>query len=158
MNKPARACISDCYVLSLDQIKGTCVSVKVEGGVIATGDKLALMPLNAVCVVKGIMLHEQKVEYTKAGDNAEIAIQTEEDVDSTIIKGGMVLASLEHCIRPVKSFRAQIVTLEIETPITPGYQVFVHCYSLKVPAKIARLEKTIVGATEKKRPKYCPRV
>eukprot|EP01022_Parablepharisma_sp_SALTPOND_P026316 TRINITY_DN627_c0_g1_i1.p4 TRINITY_DN627_c0_g1~~TRINITY_DN627_c0_g1_i1.p4 ORF type:complete len:585 (-),score=90.41 TRINITY_DN627_c0_g1_i1:23729-25483(-) len=153
LDKPIRACISDSYVSSAETMKGTCVSAKIEGGAIETGNNLVLMPLNVPCTVKTIIIGENKTNVTKAGDTAEISIHTTEKLDPASIKSGMVLSSIEYPINPITKFKTQIITFELQTPITLGYHIVVHCYSLKVPAKFAKIEKAISEGVEKKFPK-----
>lgn len=153
IDKPIRVFISDSYISTFEQIKGLCVSGKVEGGVIEAGDKLILMPLKAKCTIKGIMTGEQKVKKAKAGEAAEIALQIEGDLDQSLVKNGMILSSLAYPVNVITRFKAQIMTFELQTPITLGREIILHCYSLKVPAKFVKLEKSVTGEIEKKHPK-----
>lgn len=153
VDKPIRICISDAYAASNEYLKGTCVSAKIEGGAVQQGDKLLLMPLDVVCTVRGMTAGGAKTEVARAGDAVEISIQLAGEVDVSAVKSGMVLSSVEHPISVVTSFRAQIMTFELLTPIPLGHYVVVYCASLKVPAKFSKLEKLIVGDKEKKRPK-----
>jgi len=153
LDKPIRCCVSDCYTSSVEYLKGTCISAKIEGGVVQSGDKLLLQPLGMACQVKDIMIGDQKASIAKAGDSAEIGIQPEEELDISLVKSGMVLCSIEHPINIITKFKAQIMTFELTVPITLGCQIFIHCFSLKAPAKITKIEKSISDGIEKKNPK-----
>jgi len=153
LDKPIRACVSDAYASSAEQAKGTCLSTRIEGGVIEEGNTLLLRPVDVKCLVKGIMIAGEKVPYAKAGDTAEISVQFNCELDTALIKSGMVLSSIEYPINIITKFRAQIMTFNLLTPITLGHNVIIYCSSLKVPAKFSKLEKLVIGETEKKRPK-----
>lgn len=62
-------------------IIGSAITGKIEGGVLKCGDTVLLMPCNMKIKIKTIVAKSKKVQFAKAGDYVEIAINLGSDLD-----------------------------------------------------------------------------
>jgi len=150
IKKPTRFCISDGYK-EMGQSAGVTVSGKLEAGIIAKGDKLLLMPLQEICGVKAIKVHNENRDYTIAGDSADITL-----VGLDLQKmNGHVLCDPESPVPVVKRFKAHLVTFELRVPLLKGHKVTLYTHAVREVAKIKRLIAILdkQGNAEKLRPR-----
>ena len=56
IDKPFRMTITNVYEGHFGRLSGHCLSGKVEGGVLKKDDKCIILPLDAQCVVKDIVV------------------------------------------------------------------------------------------------------
>lgn len=75
IDKPLRVNITNFYESPGGRIKGHCISGKIEGGVVKKDDKLVILPQNCQCVVKDILLNNEKVKMAAVGDNVDIQLK-----------------------------------------------------------------------------------
>ncbi|XP_044532970.1 HBS1-like protein isoform X1 [Gracilinanus agilis] len=150
IEKPFRLCVSDVFK---DQGSGFCVTGKIEAGYIQTGDRLLAMPPNETCTAKGIMLHDEPVDWAAAGDHVSLTLV---GMDIIKINVGCIFCGPKEPIKACTRFRARILIFNIEIPITKGFPVLLHYQTVSEPATIRRLISILhksTGEVTKKRPK-----
>ncbi|XP_027706451.1 HBS1-like protein isoform X5 [Vombatus ursinus] len=150
IEKPFRLCVSDVFK---DQGSGFCVTGKVEAGYIQTGDRLLAMPPNETCTAKGIMLHDEPVDWAAAGDHISLTLV---GMDIIKINVGCIFCGPKEPIKACTRFRARILIFNIEIPITKGFPVLLHYQTVSEPATIRRLISILhksTGEVTKKKPK-----
>jgi elongation factor 1 alpha-like protein len=148
-----RFIVSDVYKDAISGI-GVAVGGRIEGGFVAKGDKLLLMPLNQIVTVKMIKFQDNAVEYAYSGHNVDIGII---GVDISKISLGSVLCDPQNPVSICSKFQAQILTFsELPVPILRGTQAMFHIHCLSMPATISKLLHTIdkrTGSIAQKNPK-----
>ncbi|XP_043857246.1 HBS1-like protein isoform X1 [Dromiciops gliroides] len=150
IEKPFRLCVSDVFK---DQGSGFCVTGKIEAGYIQTGDRLLAMPPNETCTAKGIMLHDEPVDWAAAGDHVSLTLV---GMDIIKINVGCIFCGPKEPIKACTRFRARILIFNIEIPITKGFPVLLHYQTVSEPATIRRLISVLhksTGEVTKKKPK-----
>ena len=168
-NLPTRACINDAYTATIGDLIGSTISVKIEGGIIADGDKLLLLPLGVILTVKGILTAGDRLPYVLAGNTAEIALNFPPKFDIqhilysiyiyiyniyNINSSGMVLSSQKYPTNCVTYIKVQLLTFELKIPLLRGQTVIFHCHAVKISGKILKIEKIFSPKGEKTNPKY----
>jgi len=130
------------------------VSGKVESGIVSTGDKLLLMPLNEVCTVKALQIHGEQKKYVFSGESADIGLT---DIEYSHVNIGAVLCDPEFPVSIVKTFTAHIVTFSLSKPITNGYTCeFYHqsfCEPVEIKKLISILDK-LTAEVKSKNPRF----
>ena len=104
INKPLRVNITNFYESPLGRIKGHCISGKIEGGVMKKDEKVVILPQNCQCIIKDILVGNEKVKEAKAGDNIEAQIKLIDETFFETIKFGNVVSSLKYSIPVSKKF------------------------------------------------------
>lgn len=84
----------------------SCVSGKIESGVLSVGDKVLVCPLKEQAIVKGISLDEVPVRIAFAGDQAAVSLS---GIDISTITVGSVLSDPGKVISVTNRFRCRIV-------------------------------------------------
>eukprot|EP01103_Thecamoeba_quadrilineata_P000015 TRINITY_DN1000_c0_g1_i1.p1 TRINITY_DN1000_c0_g1~~TRINITY_DN1000_c0_g1_i1.p1 ORF type:complete len:641 (+),score=139.19 TRINITY_DN1000_c0_g1_i1:1-1923(+) len=134
VDKPFRVCVSDVYK---SQASGLTIAGKIESGFVTTGDNLMVVPLNEVCVVKGLRVNEESVPFASAGDNVDISVA---NVDISALSIGQFLCDPEAPIKTATRFVATIITFStLAYPLTLGAQVDLHYQTINEPAVISKL-------------------
>ncbi|KAI8820643.1 P-loop containing nucleoside triphosphate hydrolase protein [Fimicolochytrium jonesii] len=160
IDKPFRLSVTDYFKGGIGAGGGggaVSVSGRIEGGNVQVGDSVTVLPINEVGVVRAIEVAEESVKWAVAGDNALMSLT---GVDMTHINIGSLLCDPSAPVPITSHFRAQIVTFDIDIPLTIGVPVVLHHQSLTEQATITRLESLINKATNevtKKNPRALPR-
>ncbi|XP_043932214.1 HBS1-like protein isoform X1 [Protopterus annectens] len=150
VEKPFRLCVSDVFK---DQGSGFCVTGKIEAGYVQTGDKILAMPPNETCSVKGIVLHDEPVDWAAAGDHVSLTVT---GMDIIKINVGCLFCDPKEPIKACTRFRARVLIFNIDLPITQGFPVLLHYQTVSEPATIRRLVSILhksTGEVLKRRPK-----
>lgn len=79
IDKPLRVNITNFYESTIGKLKGHCISGKIEGGMLKKDDKLVILPQNCQCIVKDILLNNEKVKEAVVGDNVDIQLKLIEE-------------------------------------------------------------------------------
>lgn len=135
LNQPFRLVISDIFK-STGSSSGCCLAGRIESGMIQTGDKLQIMPLNETANVKGISINDFPAVSSFAGDQV---ILTVSGPDPSAISVGSVLCDPTEPIRVTSRIEARIVIFNIDIPITKGYPVVLHYQSVSEAGTICKL-------------------
>ncbi|XP_046409743.1 protein HBS1 [Neodiprion fabricii] len=154
VDQPFRFSVNDIY-------KGTgsgfCVSGHVETGMIATSDKVLVLPHNEVASVRGLQIDDMPVTNGFAGDHLVFTLT---GIDQQIIAVGDLLCDPQHPVPVTTRFEAHIVIFAVAMPITRGLPVVMHHQSLVEPVVlkklIAQLHKSS-GEVIKKKPRCLPK-
>lgn len=150
---PARFSISDCSFTAINSLQGVGIFGKLESGIIFEDEEYLILPSNLKTKIRSIAVDNVKVNYIKAGQNAELLLT----LDKTLIddvRSGNVLCSIEYPVPVVNSIKVQIITLDIKAPLSIGQILFIHCQSQKSSAKIKKIHKIFSkdGKTSKLNP------
>lgn len=145
LDRPVRLVISDIFK-SLGASSGSCIAGRLESGMIQSGDKLLLLPLNEVITAKSnhvlkvnyeilcltfstifqaIVMNENPVGSCFAGDQVVLTVSGS---DLNGVGLGSVLCDPNQPIKVTSRIQARIVIFNIDIPITKGYPVssFLH--------------------------------
>lgn len=118
-SKPFRLCVSDVFK---SQGNAFNISGKVETGLVQTGEKVMVMPIGEMAVIKTITLDDFPNSKAFAGDQVVVSLS---GVDINNVTVGSVICDPLQPIRVCTLFRARIVVFNVEYPITKGFQVSV---------------------------------
>jgi len=148
--RPFRMCITDIFK---SLTTGVTVAGKIESGVVASGDTLALVPGTETCTVKGISSDGTSLEWAEAGANVEIGLT---GIEQANLRVGSFLCDPEHPIVETPRFQAQIIVFSSTFPIIQGHPIVLHTQSLNEPGNITKLIKILdkAGAVTQKTPRY----
>ncbi|KAJ3020308.1 HBS1-like protein [Thoreauomyces humboldtii] len=160
IDKPFRLSISDYFKGGIAAGGGggaVSVSGRIEGGSVQIGESVLVLPINEVGMVKALEVAEESVKWAAAGDNVLLSLS---GVDITHINIGSILCDPSSPVPITTHFLAQIVTFDIEIPLTIGVPVVLHHQSLTEQATITRLRALLNRTTNeviKKNPRALPR-
>ncbi|KAI8907731.1 HBS1-like protein [Powellomyces hirtus] len=160
IDKPFRLSISDYFKGGIAAGGGggaVSVSGRIEGGSVQVGESVLVLPINETGVVKALEVAEESVKWAVAGDNVLMSLS---GVDITHINIGSILCDPSSPIPITTHFVAQIVTFDIDIPLTIGVPVVLHHQSLTEQATITRLQALLNRTTNevvKKNPRALPR-
>ena len=155
---PFRISVQDCYKGGLGG--DITISGRVESGSVQIGDQLLALPINENGVVKGILrfipaieLNEVSSKYAVCGDRISISLN---GFEVQQIGAGTILCEPEYPLKVTQNFNAQIMVLDINSPLTIGVPVVLHYIGSAEPAFLKVLAATIDknGATIKKNPRF----
>jgi len=149
-DKPFRLCISDIYKA---QALGVTIGGKIEAGIVSVGDKLLLMPLNEICVVKGIRVHGETTEFATAGENVDIGLT---GLEIQTLSVGNFLCAPENPIPLATRFRAKVITFSLQKPILKGQISELHYLTVNEPCNVSALIAVLdrsTGEVKKKNPR-----
>ncbi|KAI9554905.1 hypothetical protein GHT06_020183 [Daphnia sinensis] len=152
LNRPVRLVISDIFK-SVGGSSGCCLAGRLESGMMQTGDKLLIMPLNEIIQIKNIAINEVSKGSCFAGDQVVLTVS---GADLSDVSLGSVLCDPSQPIKVTSRIEARIVIFNIDIPITKGYPVVIHYQSLSEAATISKLIAQIhksTGEVVRKRPR-----
>ncbi|CAB3376459.1 Hypothetical predicted protein [Cloeon dipterum] len=154
ISKPFRLSVNDIF-------KGTgtgfCVSGRVEGGSIQSGDKVLVQPQGETAVVKSITLEEMPYQVAFAGDQVTLTLS---GLDMQNISLGYILCDPMYPVPVTTRIEARIVLFNLQVPITQGFPVFFHSQSLVEQAVITKLISQLhrgSGEVTKRHPRCLPK-
>lgn len=75
IDKPFRMTITNIFESQFGKLRGHCLSGKVEGGVLKKDEKLIILPLDTQCLVKEILISNEKAREAVVGDNIDLQIK-----------------------------------------------------------------------------------
>jgi len=133
VDKPFRLVTTDVFK---DELLGTTVAGKIESGLVASGDKVLVMPFGLVASIKALRNDDNREEWSSAGENIDLGLS---DIDILNLSTGLVLCDPEHPIPVVSRFRAKLMTLDLSKLLPKGAGVLLHIHNLVVPAVLTRL-------------------
>lgn len=159
LTRPARFFITE--VLGRGDVPGVSglgLAGKVEGGIIAVGDNLLLLPVGQVITVKSLKLSNNTTpSVVSEGDSVEMGVvgMTEDSVFGM----GDILCDPLRPIPVVRKFRAQIVVFQPPRPLLKGDHLILHMHSVSVQVKLSRLRAIVnkkTGEVDQRRPRLLP--
>lgn len=131
----------------------SCVSGKMESGVLAVGDKLLVCPQKETATVKGITLDDVPAKIAFAGDQVSVTLS---GIDMNTVVVGALLSDPYKVVPVTSRFRCRIVVFNVKIPLTIGFPVLIHHLSLVEPAVISKLKAQLnksTGEVVKKNPR-----
>ena len=156
IDKPFRMTITNVYEPQFGRLKGHCIAGKVEGGVIEQHNKLVILPIDTQCLVKDMVVNDEKVKQAAVGDSVDIQIKLLEETNFEIIKTGMVLSSLQYSVPVAQKVVVEALALDLDLPVLRGTEVVVYVATSRCPARITRINYIFNpsdGSIIKKNPK-----
>eukprot|EP01094_Clydonella_sp_ATCC50884_P011114 TRINITY_DN20910_c0_g1_i1.p1 TRINITY_DN20910_c0_g1~~TRINITY_DN20910_c0_g1_i1.p1 ORF type:complete len:456 (+),score=167.15 TRINITY_DN20910_c0_g1_i1:32-1369(+) len=154
VDKPLRLCISDVFKGSQG---GSIVAGRVEAGVVAQGDTVAIAPEGQTCGVKSVLdAGGKSTDWAAAGENVELVLS---GLDLANVRVGSFVCDPERVITSSARFHAQIITFDMRVPLALGHSVVLHTQAVNEPANITRMMALLDRATgepRKKKPRCIP--
>nr|QBH68025.1 elongation factor Tu protein [Philasterides dicentrarchi] len=135
---------------------GLCIQGKMEGGVLAKGDKIIIQPHGIIAQVKDLLINTHKESVVKSGDNLEAQIQLKHDIEERYINSGNVICGMKLAIPITKHVVAEFVAFDLIYPILKGAEVMVYINTSRTDGFLFKINKLIDkdnGAVLKKSPK-----
>jgi elongation factor 1 alpha-like protein len=140
ISAPVRFSIADCSQTTINSLQGIGVFGKLQSGVIYEDSEYLILPLGIKTKIRSLTVDNQKNSLIKAGQSGELLLNIDKQV-SEEIRSGNIICSLDFPVPVITSFRSQILTLDIKSPLSIGQAVILHCLNQKSPAKIKKIEK-----------------
>lgn len=112
IDKPFRMTITNIFESQYGKLKGHCLSGKVEGGVIKKDEKLIILPLDTQCLIKEILINNEKVREAVVGDNIDLQIKLIDETAFEAIKPGFVLSSLKYTVPVTQKIVVEALALD----------------------------------------------
>lgn len=132
---------------------GSCISGRIETGVLCVNDKILVSPVREQAFVKGIAIDEASKLSVFAGDHVTVTLS---GIDVSNISIGCVLSDITNPIPIATRIQARIIVFNIKQPITIGCPILLHHQSLIEPACIVKLRAQLnkgTGDVLKKNPR-----
>lgn len=151
VDKPFRMSISD--IFKAGGSSTSCVSGKIESGVLALGDKLLVCPQKEQSSVKAMTIDDLPAKIAFAGDQVSVTLS---GIDLNTIVVGAVLSDPFKVVPVTNRFRCRIVVFNVKIPLTIGFPVLIHHQSLVEPAVVSKLKAQLhksTGEVLKKNPR-----
>jgi elongation factor 1 alpha-like protein len=139
IDKPFRMTITNVYESPFGKLNGHCLSGKIEGGILRKEDKLVILPLEAQCVVKDLIVGGEKGREAVVGDNIDIHVKMIDKTAFEAIKQGHVLSSLKFSVPVTRRIIVEALALDLEVPVLRGTEVVIYIATNKCPARITRI-------------------
>jgi selenocysteine-specific elongation factor len=132
--RPRASAARGAVVLHVDRVftirgAGTVVTGTLWSGQLAVAQRLRLLPSDVPVRVRGLQVHDRRVERAEAGQRVAVNLV---GVDRDAVGRGDVLAEPEAPVRSV--FRIE-AALELHEPLTSGDRVQVHHGTRDAPAR-----------------------
>jgi len=146
-NGPLRLCVSDLYRSGAS----TCISGKMEGGAIATGQKVLVLPSGEQTTVKSLQMHGGASRSGHVGDYMDSVVLPLEPQFAAI---GGVLCDPKSPVPVVDVLQVQILVFDLDVPMMRGQQLMCYLHTETLTATLTKLEQLIVkGRPQDRRPK-----
>lgn len=162
IDHPFRLSIVDFYKGGIGGSGSSSISGRIESGGCQVGEQVRVMPLMEFAIVKRIEIDGTLVKFAVCGDNVVLGISDIETShlwyhliqvmnDSFLIMNsvGFILCDPEYPLQVARRFTAQIVTFDLNVPLTIGVPVVFHHKSMTEPGFISKLISTIDKQTGK---------
>lgn len=151
IDRPFRMPISDIFK---GTGSGSCVSGRIETGVLCANDKILVCPLKETAIAKGITIDDISRTSVFAGDHVALTLS---GVDEKNISVGYILCDISNPIPMAQRIQVRILLFNIRVPITVGTLVLLHHQSLIEPAVVVKLKAQLdkgTGEVVKKNPRF----
>ncbi|KAH6590461.1 hypothetical protein BASA50_009436 [Batrachochytrium salamandrivorans] len=120
------------------------VSGRIEAGSIQLGETVVAMPIGESGQVRAIEVDGTGVAWASAGDHVSISFS---GLDIQQLSMGDILCEPAAPVPVTNHFRAQIVTLDITTPLTIGVPIVIHHLGRSEAGFLTRLDSILDKAT-----------
>jgi len=141
---PARAIVADKYA-----DMGAVIIGKLESGVIRKGENVAVMPNKVICQAIQCWSDDVEVDQVCAGDNIKIKLK---GIDENSILPGFVVCSQDSVCHVGKVFDAEILILDYNSIIAPGYSCMLHIHAAIEEVSVKVVVCTLDKRTNEKKP------
>ena len=112
--------------------------------------------MDTQCLIKDMVVGEEKVKQASVGDSVDLQIKLLEETAFETIKTGMVLSSLQFCVPVSQKIVVEALALDLDLPVLRGTEVMIYIATNRCPARITRINfifNPSDGAILKKNPK-----
>jgi len=140
---PARAIIADKY-----GDMGTVIIGKLESGVVRKGENVAVMPNRVITQVIQVWSDDVETDQVCAGDNIKLKLK---GIEEGAILPGFVVCSQEVVCHVGKIFDAELLILEHNSIIAPGYSCVLHIHAAIEEVSVKKVICTIDKKTNEKK-------
>ncbi|KAL3150476.1 hypothetical protein ABBQ32_000300 [Trebouxia sp. C0010 RCD-2024] len=140
-NKPFRMPITDVFK---GQRGGLSVGGKLEGGAVAVGTAVRVMPSNEMGTVRSVQVDGETVSLARAGDSADLTLA---GVEATVLNGGAVLCHPGWPVPLVTRVLTRLLILDVSRPVLRGQQVTLHAHASQETGHISHLVSLLDSKT-----------
>ena len=98
-----------------------------------------ILPQDCQCIIKEILVGNEKVKEAVVGDNVDVQIKLIDETYFETIRHGNVLSSLQYSVPVTKKFIMEAMALDLDMPILKGTAVMAYIGSNKVTARITKI-------------------
>lgn len=109
----------------------------VDDGFVCVGDKVKIVPLDQIAIVKNIQVADKNVEHAFPGSIATILINTKLTSDAVVV--GSALCSPQNSLPSEMEFTARVVTFDTDTPIKIGSYLVFHRNAADASVRVAKI-------------------
>ncbi|KAF8528930.1 P-loop containing nucleoside triphosphate hydrolase protein [Hysterangium stoloniferum] len=144
LDAPLRIPISNVFKGQTSLSAGLGVSGRVCSGVVQVGERLRVLPGDESAIVRRKNHSHEAVPWAAAGANVTLYLS---GIDPIHLSVGIVLCPQSDLVPLVTKFVAQVITFDMEIPITAGAIIELFHQSSNVPATISKLLATLDRST-----------
>ena len=144
LERPLRMPVAEVTVKSS---KGSTVVVggKIEGGAVAPGHSVLILPSHQLATVKAVEVDGGKhAVVARAGDSCDIHLS---GLDPGTVHTGSVVCHPDFPIPMATTFEVEIVVLDVQIPILRGQQITLHAHAVRDSGHIVKLGAVVDGKT-----------
>ncbi|KAJ8331570.1 hypothetical protein O5D80_000481 [Batrachochytrium dendrobatidis] len=155
IERPFRISVQDLFkgAMAAGTSGDVTVSGRIESGSVQLGDTMMAMPIFETGQVRAIEIGGEGVSWAVAGDQVSMSLG---GLDIQQLSTGSILCDPSAPVSITSHFRAQIVTFDINIPLTIGIPIVVHHLGRSEAGYIERLVSLLnksTGAVVKKNPR-----
>ena len=155
IEKPFRMSVSDIFKPTAAAGGGLCVAGRIETGYVQKNDTVVIAPLNEMATVKNVAMDSLVGSGNNNGFAGDHVSLTLTGVDQTLSQG-MIVCDPANPVKVSKHFAAKVVVLNIDLPITKGFNCVLHHAGVTEAAIIKKLVAQLsksTGEVTKKKPR-----
>jgi elongation factor 1 alpha-like protein len=134
LDLPLRVTVSNVFKAAMGV--GTSVCGRIVQGSVQVGEGIVSMPSRANGMVKVVAVGNEPRLWAVAGDSVVLTVT---GTDRGQIGVGSIVCSELYPITTAATFEAQIVTFDMDVPITKGHSVLVYFHQRAIPATVKKL-------------------
>lgn len=149
-SKPFRMPVLDKY-----KDMGIHVLGKSEAGVVAKGDKLAVMPNKLTAKVTGVWVDEQEMPRARPNENCRLRL---EGIEEENVHSGFVLCHEHYPVPAVREFDATLSVMDLpegKSIFTAGYKAVLHIHAATEECEVTSLIAEVDPKTKKPKKGRC---
>eukprot|EP00035_Acanthoeca_spectabilis_P005069 m.109861 g.109861 ORF g.109861 m.109861 type:complete len:938 (+) comp12856_c0_seq1:339-3152(+) len=138
LDAPLRVSVSNVFKAAMGV--GTSVSGRVLQGCVQVGEGVVVMPSKANGMIKTIAVGNEPQPWAVGGDSVVLSVS---GTDRGQIAVGSIICAELCPISVATAFEAQIVTFDMDVPITKGHSVLVYFHQRAISGTVKKLLATL---------------